>query len=165
MVLFASPVPFPRVGHSHPRGQKPDQPDADHQPSQKDHRSGGPQAPMGLRKCPHVETDKQTVVIVHHILLTLLHAQKGQQNTKTLDNFFFFFFLLFLFFFLSPATIHSGVYDAQTGDRGVPEEIQCQEETQGLFTSSPSPTSSLSPLTQLCSNNPSTVSSSSFWGH
>lgn len=49
---FVAPVPFPWVGHRHPRGQKPDQPDADHQPSQEDHSSGGPEAPMGLCKCP-----------------------------------------------------------------------------------------------------------------
>lgn len=29
------------------------------------------------------------------------------------------------------ATLHCGVYDAQTGDCGVPEEIQRQKETQG----------------------------------
>lgn len=50
LLFFVPLVPFSRVGHSHPRGQKPDQPDADHQPSQEDHCSGGPQAPMGLRK-------------------------------------------------------------------------------------------------------------------
>lgn len=45
-------VPVPRVGYGHPGGQKPHQPDVDHQPSQEDHGSGGPQAPLGLRKCP-----------------------------------------------------------------------------------------------------------------
>jgi len=45
-------VPVPRVGHRHPGGQKPDQPDADHQPSQEDHGPGSPEAPVGLRKCP-----------------------------------------------------------------------------------------------------------------
>lgn len=32
------------------------------------------------------------------------------------------------------ATVHSGIHDAQTGDCGVSEEIQRQEEAQGLFT-------------------------------
>lgn len=31
----------------------------------------------------------------------------------------------------STATLHCGVHDAQTGDGGMPEEVQCQEETQG----------------------------------
>lgn len=43
-------VSLPRVGHSDPGGEKSDQPDADYQPSQEDHSSGGPEAPMGLRK-------------------------------------------------------------------------------------------------------------------
>lgn len=68
--LFSPPVPFSRVGHSYPRGQKPDQPDADHQPSQEDHCSGGPQAPVGLRKCPLSE-DRQ-LFFTH--LITLMHA-------------------------------------------------------------------------------------------
>lgn len=29
------------------------------------------------------------------------------------------------------ATVHRGVDHAQAGDRGLPEEIQCQKETQG----------------------------------
>ena len=33
--------------------------------------------------------------------------------------------------FLSAATLNSGLHDAQTGDGGVPEEVQCQKETQG----------------------------------
>lgn len=32
---------------------------------------------------------------------------------------------------LSAATFHCGVHDAQTGDGGVPEEVQRQEEAQG----------------------------------
>lgn len=64
MVVFVALVPFPRVGYSHPRGQKPDQPDVDHQPSQEDHCSGGPQTSMGLRKCPN----KHTAVIFHILL-------------------------------------------------------------------------------------------------
>ncbi len=32
---------------------------------------------------------------------------------------------------LSVATLHCSLYDAQTGNRGVLEEIQCQKETQG----------------------------------
>lgn len=31
-------------------------------------------------------------------------------------------------------TVHSGIYDAQTGDGGVPEEIQCQKETEAAKT-------------------------------
>lgn len=50
--LLNSLVPLTRVGHSNPRGQKLDQPDADDQSSQEDHGSGGPQASMGLRKYP-----------------------------------------------------------------------------------------------------------------
>lgn len=118
-LCFFSPVPLPWVGHSHPRGQKPDQPDADHQPSQEDHCSGGPQAPMGLRKCPHPPCLRQT------------SRQDVKWKTENLNSCRPSVFILLLF--LLTATIHSGIYDAQTGDRGVPEEIQCEEETQGLF--------------------------------
>lgn len=45
------PVPFTRVGHGHPRSEKPHQPDADHQPRQAHHSPRSPQAPVGLRKC------------------------------------------------------------------------------------------------------------------
>lgn len=34
-------------------------------------------------------------------------------------------------FCLSVATLHCSLYDAQTGNCGVLEEIQCQKETQG----------------------------------
>ena len=34
---------------------------------------------------------------------------------------------------LTAATFHGGVHDAQTGDGGVPEEVQCQEKTQGVW--------------------------------
>lgn len=60
-VLSVLPVSIPRVGHSHPRGKEPDQPDADDQPSQEDHCSGGPQAPMGLRKCPNLRYYKDLI--------------------------------------------------------------------------------------------------------
>lgn len=37
------------------------------------------------------------------------------------------------------ATVHRGVDHAQAGDRGLPEEIQCQKETQGESQTSQSP--------------------------
>ena len=74
--MFSPPVPISRVGHSDPRSQKPDQPDADHQPSQEDHCSGGPQAPMGLRKCP-MPGDRR-LFFTH--LFTLMYAKKIQRH-------------------------------------------------------------------------------------
>ncbi|XP_074899890.1 calcium/calmodulin-dependent protein kinase type II subunit beta isoform X2 [Buteo buteo] len=41
-------LPFTRVGHGHPRSEKPHQPDADHQPRQAHHSPRSPQAPVGL---------------------------------------------------------------------------------------------------------------------
>lgn len=43
-------VPLPGVGHGDSGGKESHQPDADDQPSQENHRPGGSQAPMGLRK-------------------------------------------------------------------------------------------------------------------
>lgn len=156
VVLSVASVPFPRVGHSHSRGQKPDQPDAHHQSSQEDHSSRGPQASMGLRKCLLLETARQTAVSTH--LVILLQLRKELKTNKTnMNNWLTSFFNVFCpprpkppsicpLPCLLSATVHSGVYDAQTGDRGVPEEIQCQEETQGLFTCSLSPTFSSSAI-------------------
>lgn len=110
-------VSFPGVGHSHPRGQKPDQPDADHQPGQEDHCSGGPQAPMGLRKCPALFVTPTRLENTHS-----KHENIDRPKTPI---------ILLILCLVHPATVHSGVHDAQTGDSGVPEEIQRQEETQG----------------------------------
>lgn len=100
--MFSLPlVPIPRVGHSHPRGQKPDQPDADDQPSQEDHCSRGPQAPMGLRKCPLL--DRQADKLFVHIWSTLLGALNV--NLKKADNvLFIFFFSLNIILYLSPSS-------------------------------------------------------------
>lgn len=49
-MMLSPTVSFSGVGHGHPRGQEPHQPNADHQPSKENHRRAGPQAPMGLRK-------------------------------------------------------------------------------------------------------------------
>lgn len=46
--------------------------------------------------------------------------------------------LLLMFYFqrlilcLPTATLDGGLHDAQTGDSGVPEEVQRQEETEGV---------------------------------
>lgn len=42
---------------------------------------------------------------------------------------------------LPTATLHGGLYDAQTGDCGMPEEVQCKEEAQGRPDSVPVPAS------------------------
>ena len=44
------PVPLPRVGHRHPRGQEPHQSDADRQPPEEDQVGRGAQAPLDMRK-------------------------------------------------------------------------------------------------------------------
>lgn len=57
------------VGHGHSRGQESDQPDADYQPSQENHRPGGSQAPMGLRKYLHTNS---TLSLVSHLIAARL---------------------------------------------------------------------------------------------
>lgn len=42
------------------------------------------------------------------------------------------FYFQHLFLCLPTATLNSGLYDAQTGDSRVPEEVQRQKETQGV---------------------------------
>lgn len=95
------------MGHSDSRGQRPDQQDADHQPRQEGDRHGRTQTSLDLRRCPkHTHTHSLTQIFLS------TRSNNGREFTFT-------------------ATFHRGVHDAQTGDCGVPEEIQRQKETQG----------------------------------
>lgn len=106
-------VPLPWVGHSNSGGQRPDQQDADHQSCQEGDRHRRTQTSLDLRRCPkHTHTHTFT-----QIFLSTL-SNSGCESTFT-------------------ATFHRGIHDAQTGDCGVPEEIQRQKETQGEWCQEP----------------------------
>lgn len=102
-------VPIPWVGHSDCRGQRPDQQDADHQSSQEGDCHWCTQTPLDLRRCytSNTHTHRHT------------HSKPFWRCfSHGVESFF-------------TATLHCGVHHAQAGDCGLPEEIQCQEETQG----------------------------------
>ena len=106
------------MGHSDAGGEEPHQPDADREPGQANHGRRGPQAPMDLRKLP----------------LDGAHffSNFKIQISRQARIIFFFFSNIFFRYCRHLATRTCGFGGAQTGDGGLPQEVQRPAQVKSM---------------------------------
>lgn len=109
--ICCHPVSLTRMGHSDARGEKSHQPDVDGESQQEDYSRRGSQASLDL--CTYSQDSSVTVSTPSYNTFSLIHPCLSPISG------------------LFTATRTRGVRGAQTGDGGLPKEVQCPPETQG----------------------------------